>query len=169
MRRLRVPPPVQLKMGARGVVIDPAHPLLSTTWAFGTVAQGATGVYGLGIWNLGNAPAVMTMPLNNISDTLFGISAVDGSGNPVAGTVTVAAGDGFFSAGTSIAGTFTPIDQQGSWTDTGTLTIVPGQRGVLRAAACELGISGYQPFGLGQQLAGHPTRRDHPGVPANQL
>ncbi len=119
-------PMVQLKMGARGVVIDPAHPLLSTTWAFGTVAQGATGVYGLGIWNLGNAPAVMTMPLNNISDTLFGISAVDGSGNPVAGTVTVAAGDGFFSAGTSIAGTFTPIDQQGSWTDTGTLTIVPG-------------------------------------------
>jgi hypothetical protein len=118
-------PTASLVMGAKGVIINSVPPLATTTWEFGTVELNATGVHGFGIKNDGNANALMTLPLFNNTDTLFGISLLDGAGHPTpggisSGPITLAA-----SSVSSVGGTFKPVVASGNWTDHGTLTIVP--------------------------------------------
>jgi hypothetical protein len=107
---------VPLVMGAQGVIID--NILASTNWAFGTVNYGSTGLYNVAIHNSGNQQAQATLTGLNYP-TIFGLQ-----GNPA--TVNIG-------QGTTLTGTFSPPSPNGTWADTGTLTITP----VTGAVLCE--------------------------------
>ena len=103
---------VTLHMGAKGVIIDPAanKALTSTTWDFGPVNLGSSGIHSAVIWNLGNATADLTLGNSNTAFFLVG------------GTVGVGQ-DETTSLPTTITAVFTPVAGQANYSDSGVLTV----------------------------------------------
>jgi hypothetical protein len=104
-----------LAMGAAGVIID--NNLASTNWSFGTVNYGSTGTYNVAIHNAGNQ-AVQVSLAGLSYPNIFGLQS-----NP-----TVEATE---PATFTVTGTFQPPAGNGTWADSGTLTVVPVGGGVL--------------------------------------
>jgi hypothetical protein len=107
---LDTPHRVTLVMQARGAVI--ANTPLSTTWNFGTLANGEIGTFSNTVTNTGNAAASVAFQ-GLTHPTIFGLQNAP---------VTVAAG-----GVTDIVGQFSPPAVNQQWTDTGTLVVTPTQ------------------------------------------
>jgi hypothetical protein len=104
------PHTLSLVMQARGAII--ANTPLATTWPFGTVSFGSIGTFTSSIRNTGNAGVSVAFG-GLMEPSIFGIES-----NP-----TIAFADSV----TSIVGQFIPPSSDGSWSDSGILSVTPEQ------------------------------------------
>ncbi len=107
---LDAPHTVALVMQARGAVI--ANTPLGTSWAFGTIPFGSIGTFASSIRNTGNAG--VSIALKGLAQPgIFGLQS-----NPTLDGANAVA---------SVVGQFTPPSSDGSWSDSGILSITAQQ------------------------------------------
>jgi hypothetical protein len=116
---------VTFTMAPRGAILDAPLPgAWTSTWDFPGTVQGVTSIRGFGINNSGNQAVQMSLTVA-FYPLVFGLAPYSSPPvipvTPAGDPITIAVGT------TQFYGTFTPDTYPGSWLDTATLHLTPGE------------------------------------------